>query len=282
MGGPAGRRGTRGRLIAEAAIERGLDPERVALAIDADQAVDCLADGTGGTLLVKGAPELGLERVTAAALEEEADTAHLPRRGPLSWIQGGSCRDGPARRSARQRCPTRSRITSTWFASACSYLTKPSVGSPVVPDSGSTFPDQAAYSWARGEGPARAERARHPCCGDFLPPRGGQDARIRHLARALGIRARTHPLDEHRKGPGPAGPLAGPRPDRLGSLLFRRFARVRTWKAGYEACRRYLHRREALGEPALRFSQPRTRGGRVRITHPCSGQRAWRSEHPSE
>ena len=76
--------GSGGRLIAEAAIERGLDPERVALAADADQAVDCLADGTGGTLLVKGAAELGLERVTAAALEEEADAAHLPRRGPLS------------------------------------------------------------------------------------------------------------------------------------------------------------------------------------------------------
>ena len=99
MGGPASRRGIGGRLIAEAAVERGLDPERVALAVDAEQAVECLSDSTGGTVLVKGAAELGLERVSAALLEE-ADAAHLPRRG-LPMDRGGSWR----RRRRRARNP---------------------------------------------------------------------------------------------------------------------------------------------------------------------------------
>ena len=76
----------RGRLIAEAAVERGLDPERVALAVDAEQAVECLSDSTGGTVLVKGAAELGLERVSAALLEE-GRTRLTCRGAGCRWIR---------------------------------------------------------------------------------------------------------------------------------------------------------------------------------------------------
>ena len=99
----------RGRLIAEAAVERGLDPERVALAVDAEQAVECLSDSTGGTVLVKGAAELGLERVSAALLEGGRGSPAAARAADGS---GGSWRRRRRRRVTGLHCRPFVTVTS--------------------------------------------------------------------------------------------------------------------------------------------------------------------------
>jgi UDP-N-acetylmuramoyl-tripeptide--D-alanyl-D-alanine ligase len=69
-----------GRLMAAAAVECGMDASRVSCAADAEAALRLLSDQDGGgTVLVKGAHALHLDRVSRTLLLDRTDSSTLDR-----------------------------------------------------------------------------------------------------------------------------------------------------------------------------------------------------------